>query len=345
MCPMGSAHHAPTATRPTTRRRLVPLNRPALSLGAGPRGVQDARRWVVTTFRDISRHDLVECAEMAVSEVVTNALLHGAPPIHVRVRGTREHPRVEVSDGSQEAPSLPSAPPDLQSIDDFDLEGFDDMLLTFGRGLSIVARASDAWGAEIEDDGKTVWFTPAPTFAEDDGTAGVITGTTIDAATEQPRNPVTLRLLDVPVKDYILFHNHFRELRREVRLLAIGHEADYPLAKDLAGLFHRLGRPLTLGTVRTEIDRAHQAGESQTDLQIVMGREEALGVSRFIDLLSLTDAFAREERMLALARTPRQVAFQEWFLGELVRQAEGGEPHAWTGGAGVESSDRRSSVS
>ena len=81
----------------------MPLNRPALSLGAGPRGVQDARRWVVGTFRDIGRDDLVECAEMAVSEVVTNALLHGAPPIQVRVRGTREHPRVEVSDGSQEA--------------------------------------------------------------------------------------------------------------------------------------------------------------------------------------------------------------------------------------------------
>ena len=29
----------------------------------------------------------------------------------------------------------------------------DGVLLTFGRGLTIVARASDAWGAEIEDDG------------------------------------------------------------------------------------------------------------------------------------------------------------------------------------------------
>ncbi|MDO9455048.1 ATP-binding protein [Nocardioides sp.] len=325
----------------------MPLNRPALSLGAGPRGVQDARRWVVGTFRDIGRDDLVECAEMAVSEVVTNALLHGSPPIQVRVRGTREHPRVEVSDGSQDAPSLPSAPPDLDSIDDFDLDGLDDMLLTFGRGLSIVARASDAWGAEIEDEGKTVWFTPASSFSEDSGAEGVITGTPVlDTTGEQPVDPTKFRLVGVPVRDYVSFHNHFRELRREVRLLAMANEADYPLARDLAEVFHQLGRPLTLGSVRDEIDRAQEAGEHSADLEVLMGREEARGIARFIELLALTDAFAREEKMLALARTPRQVDFQTWFLSELVHQAEGEAPRAW-----VDNDDsngntaRRSSVS
>ena len=146
----------------------MPLNRPALSLGAGPRSVQDARRWVVATFADIDRHDLLESAEIGVSELVTNALLHGQAPIQVRVRGTVEHPRVEVRDGSSEPPVLPGA-------DDHGDEE-DDVLLTFGRGLSIVARASDAWGAEIEDDGKTVWFAPESEFAEDAGPVGVITG-------------------------------------------------------------------------------------------------------------------------------------------------------------------------
>ena len=82
----------------------VPLNRPALTLGSGPRGVHDARRWVVRTCADIGRDDLVECAELGVSELVTNALLHGEPPIQVRVRGTAEHPRIEVRDSSLEAP-------------------------------------------------------------------------------------------------------------------------------------------------------------------------------------------------------------------------------------------------
>ncbi|HEU4568938.1 MAG TPA: ATP-binding protein, partial [Marmoricola sp.] len=130
----------------------MPLSRPALTLARGPRGVQDARRWVVQTCLDIDRPDLVECAELGVSELVTNAVLHGADPIQVRVRGTREHPRVEVRDASVERPVLPGP---------LGLDPDDDLLLTFGRGLSIVARSADAWGAEIESDGKVVWFAPA----------------------------------------------------------------------------------------------------------------------------------------------------------------------------------------
>ena len=40
------------------------------------------------------------------------------------------------------------------------LDDLEAVLLTFGRGLNIVARASDAWGAEIEDDGSATQ--PAP---------------------------------------------------------------------------------------------------------------------------------------------------------------------------------------
>jgi anti-sigma regulatory factor (Ser/Thr protein kinase) len=330
----------------------VPLNRPALSLGSGARGVQDARRWVTATFNDMGREDLVECAEMAVSEVVTNALLHGAAPIQVRVRGTREHPRVEVSDGSTEPPALPTSSPDLESIDEFDLDGLDDLLLTFGRGLSIVARASDAWGAEIEDDGKTVWFTPAAEYAEHEGSEGVITGGAErgDTTGETPADPTKFHLVGVPVRDYVSFHNHFRELRREVRLLALANEADYPLARDLADVFHQLGRPFTRPAVRAEVDRAHEAGATTVDLEIVMGRQEASRVARLVELLDLTDAFAREEKMLALARTTRQVEFQGWFLGQLVHQADGDEPHAWverapSTGGGTRTTERRSSVS
>ncbi|WP_211348712.1 ATP-binding protein [Nocardioides litoris] len=323
----------------------MPLSKPALSLGSGARGVQDARKWVTDTFHDIDRDDLVECAEMAVSEVVTNALLHGAPPIQVRVRGTREHPRVEVSDGSVEPPALPDLPGHsvgsaadddshdllgLDDLDDLDLDGVEDMLLTFGRGLSIVARAADAWGAEIEPDGKTVWFTPAPDFS-DLGSEGVITGAPDLGVTtgELPVDPVELHLLGTPTRDYISFHNHFRELRREVRLLALANEDDYPLARDLAEVFHQLGRPFTHDGVRRTVDRAAAEGRSTTDLDVVMARSDARDVARLVELLDLTDAFAREERMLALARTPRQVAFQSWFLGELVRQAEGDPPRAW----------------
>ena len=322
----------------------MPLNRPALSLGAGPRGVQDARRWVVDAFEGMDRTDLCECAEVAVSEVVTNALLHGRPPIQVRVRGTQEHPRVEVRDGSSDPPQL-SVPTDHD-----DLEA---VLLTFGRGLNIVARASDAWGAEIEEDGKVVWFTPASEFSADAGDEPLITGggdltDLTDLTGELAADPERFVLRDVPVAEYVAFQNHFRELRREVRLLTLAHESDYPLAKDLSAVFDTLGRPLTLGVASAQVAAAEAEGRLGTDVEVVMGRAAARSLDRFVELLDLTDAFCREERMLSLARSPEQRRFQNWFLGEFVRQSDGGEPLPWVGttddstnGAG----ERHSSVS
>jgi anti-sigma regulatory factor (Ser/Thr protein kinase) len=294
----------------------VPLNRPALSLGAGPRGVQDGRRWVVATCEDIGRPELVECAELGVSELVTNALLHGAPPIQVRVRGTREHPRVEVRDGSREAPVLPTP------------EADDNLLLTFGRGLSIVARCSDAWGAEIEEDGKTVWFAPAATFAEDDGVPGVITGDEA-APPAAPEDPVRVTIPEVPLEPYAAFQRHFRELRREVRLLALAHQRDYPLAKDLSDLFASLERQLREGIGLDRLERSLAAGETVAAVDVITSRASTRTMERFIDMLDLADEFCRQQRLLSLARSEEQRRFQQWYLGEFVRQGRGEDPRPW----------------
>jgi anti-sigma regulatory factor (Ser/Thr protein kinase) len=280
--------------------------------------VQNARRWVVDTCVDIARPELVECAELGVSELVTNALLHADAPIQVRVRGTREHPRVEVRDGSTHPPHLPETQPTDE----------DELLLTFGRGLGIVARCADAWGVEIEDDGKVVWFAPSSSV-RDRLVDGVVTGLT-DAAPREPRDDdVVVAVLGVPLRTYLRFQHHYRELRREVRLLALAHEADYPLAKNLSDVFGALEVELREGMGGDQIDAAIRAGREVADLHLSVPAETAAKIGRFIELLDLADAFCREERLLSLARSPEQQQFQRWFLGEFVRQAAGQAPVAW----------------
>jgi hypothetical protein len=271
---------------------------------------------------EIGRPELAECAQLGVSELVTNALLHGEPPITVRMRGTVEHPRVEVRDSSVEAPILPSQPLDHPETDD--------LLLTFGRGLSIVARCSDAWGAEIEDDGKVVWFAPAAAFAEGDGVPGAITGVDHSRLKAAPtRDRVRVHILDVPLALYVGFQHHFRELRREVRLLALAHETDYPLAKSLSDLFGSLDRQLRDGIGIEQIEAAVAQGLESTDLVVHMPRATATTLVQFVELLDLADEFCRAERLLSLARNPEQRRFQAWFLREFVRQAEGEPPLSW----------------
>ena len=301
---------------------IVPLNRPALVVGPGPRSVQRARRWVVDTIREIGRPELAENTELGVSELVTNAVLHAEPPIEIRVRGTRLHPRIEVRDGSTEPPVMPT--PGRSELDLVELdEGL--ILVTFGRGLDIVSRCADAWGAELEDTGKVMWFAPA-VETHDTGVVGLVTGR-LDAGRRAPRPDAhPFRLLGVPLPSLDDFQRHYQELRREVRLLALAHEQDYPLAKTLSDLFGSMQRELREGL---DVHPTRPRDDGTVDLTIQLSGESAETMGRFVELLDFADEFCSRERMLSLARTRAQVAFQTWFLTEFVRQQAGRAPQPW----------------
>ncbi|MFE5793265.1 SpoIIE family protein phosphatase [Streptomyces sp. NPDC056503] len=79
--------------------------------------------------------------ELVVSELVTNAVRHGAPPYALRLLRGESTLTVEVRDGAATAPHLRHA----KAGD----EG--------GRGLHICATLADAWGVRYEEKGKTVW--------------------------------------------------------------------------------------------------------------------------------------------------------------------------------------------
>lgn len=79
--------------------------------------------------------------ELIVSELVTNAVRYGSPPLRLRLILDRAL-TCEVSDASATAPHLRHA----RTTD----EG--------GRGLFIIAQLAQAWGVRYSaDDGKTIW--------------------------------------------------------------------------------------------------------------------------------------------------------------------------------------------
>ncbi|WP_447644734.1 ATP-binding protein [Nocardioides zeae] len=88
----------------------MPQSREAVRLEPGPTCVQQARRWAAAVCRDMEREDLLDAAELGVSELVTNALLHATEPVTVRVRGTRAHPasRSPTAPASRRASRPPS---------------------------------------------------------------------------------------------------------------------------------------------------------------------------------------------------------------------------------------------
>jgi hypothetical protein len=281
----------------------------------------------------MGRPELIECAEYGVAELVTNALLHGEQPIWVRVRGTRDHPRVEVHDASRQPPILPGSEPLSDA-------GEDDLLLTFGRGLDIVARCSTAWGAQIEEDGKIVWFVPSNESHDDTPVPGVISGADGDRDRWESDDLIEVEIRDASLGALNVCQNHTRELYREVRLLSLAHESRYPLAKSLASLFGSLDRLVRYGIDSHEVEAALARGHRTATLRVTVPRSTVASIDRFLELLDLADAFCREERLLSLARSRDQRRFQEWFFGEFVRQQQGESPIPW-----AEAAEGRQSVS
>lgn len=298
----------------------MPLNKPPLTLGTDPRSVHEARRWIARACRDLGREDLLECAELGVSELVTNALLHAGDPILVRLRGTINHPRVEVADGSHE-------PPILTPVDTDDPE---ELLSTFGRGINIVARCSVAWGASIEPDGKVVWFEPSQVPGQNAAPAGALFDLDdLPLARPEPRAPMRVLLGNLPVATAMGLRRHYHELRREVRLLSLAHEEDYPLARSLTDVFTRFDHAFPREATH-QVEQAAAGGASTIDLDVIVDGEHTGTFEQMLTLLDLADEFCRAQRLLSLARSPEQVAFQRWYLGEFIRQAQGEVPLPWS---------------
>lgn len=110
------------------------------------RSVPGARRFAYETLAGwgLAEAERTEDVLLCVSELATNALVHGVPPgrhfrVFLRRGGRGDALRVEVHDSGGGIPRV---------VDDAD-EG--------GRGLLLVAALSDTWGVRERDPGKVVW--------------------------------------------------------------------------------------------------------------------------------------------------------------------------------------------
>ena len=130
----------------------------------------------------------------------------------------------------------------------------------------MVAQCAIAWGATIEDDGKIVWFEPAPQMSDEAwrrvGHRRPRPSRTRSRISEAA---VEVRLLGLDVPLYTSLARQYNELRRELRLLSLSHQSDYPLAGDLTSMFANFERQFP-DTFRDQMQRrrARRASRGST---------------------------------------------------------------------------------
>ncbi|MFF0427248.1 ATP-binding protein [Streptomyces sp. NPDC004520] len=104
-----------------------------------------ARDFIAATLTEWGETSRLDDMRLCTSELVTNAVLHGAPVgrlVLVRVESLDEELRIEVHDSGENRPT--QRVPEESAVD--------------GRGLLIVAATADRWGVkERTGPGKCVW--------------------------------------------------------------------------------------------------------------------------------------------------------------------------------------------
>jgi anti-sigma regulatory factor (Ser/Thr protein kinase) len=119
-----------------------------LELTLSERAPAQARRFLHQAICPVHAASVLEGAELLVSELVTNGVRYGSPPISVQVSCDGSAGlRVIVTDGDTHGV------PRQRQVGSGEESG---------RGLALIDYISDDWGVEPRQDGKAVWFSITP---------------------------------------------------------------------------------------------------------------------------------------------------------------------------------------
>ncbi|WP_223281071.1 SpoIIE family protein phosphatase [Streptomyces antnestii] len=111
-------------------------------VASDPAEVASARALVRGKLEEWELDDATFVVELVVSELVTNAIRYGSPPVSLRVLRDLDRTLIcEVSDGGHTSPHLRRAGNEDEG----------------GRGLFLVAQLTDMWGTRYGRQGKTIW--------------------------------------------------------------------------------------------------------------------------------------------------------------------------------------------
>ncbi|MFS0694219.1 SpoIIE family protein phosphatase [Streptomyces nitrosporeus] len=152
--------------REGTGSRRSPRRRSAMTIAqAEPERIAAARQQLRGLLHDWADGEQVDSAELMISEMATNVLVHtdGDALVLAEVSGARgeRRLRVEVADSSDELPHK-RRPGEMASS---------------GRGLVLMEMLADSWGVDPRGEGKCIWFelheSPGPS---EPGRAASLTG-------------------------------------------------------------------------------------------------------------------------------------------------------------------------
>jgi serine phosphatase RsbU (regulator of sigma subunit)/anti-sigma regulatory factor (Ser/Thr protein kinase) len=280
-------------------------------LGDQPDGVPMARRFVRQALDGVPI-GIIEDAELIVTELATNAVLHGRFPATLRVCQLPGCIRVEVEDTGRDLPVRMRSSYEAMT----------------GRGLGMVAALATAWGIDPgRSGGKTVWAE-----LSDTAKAGAAIEPRMDPEAllaswpdDEPDDVTyTIELGSVPTDLLLEAKAHIDNLVREFTLAEGGTSSTSgtPVPAHLRELVQTVvyGFAIARSAVKRQALRAAERGEVETRLTLTLPLSAADAGEQYLAALDEADRYARAARLLTLETPPVHRVFRHWYVESLVEQ-------------------------
>ncbi len=286
---------------------------PSLQHVEGPDAAARCRAYLARELHALD-DEVVANAQLVLTELVTNAQLHGEPPLLFGVTALGDGAaRVEVSDAGRNRLVLPAHSVDAMT----------------GRGLTVVAALAESWGVDpIAGGGKVVWAVLRPGSSEQVEAPDVDLDAFLAAWGCEPGEPeFTVRLGAVPTGLLLAAKRHIDNVVRELTLAA-GAAASPPPA-ELAGLIDAVTGDFAQARtgLKEQAAAAAARGARHTDLALQLPVSCVEAGERYLAALDEVDRYARTARILTLEAPPLHQLFRRWYVTALVEQLR-----AWAAG-------------
>ncbi len=265
-----------------------------LELSATPDAVPAARALLRDVLTGSALAQRLEDGELALSELVTNAVLHGRDPLAVRMVLGKDVLRVEVGDANPVSPSFSML----------------DQTAVTGRGLLLISAVSDRWGVEPSAAGKVVWFEllagrDVQTVLDVDA---LLASWGDELALDPADETVRVVLTDLDVALVARAEAHVEALVRELTLVLAAGTAP---AVDRRRAGNVVSAAAAVDPVRADL--RHQVavalarGRRRVDVELTVCRRDAEAVRDLMHALDEADRLSRSGRLL-LTPAPVQLS-------------------------------------
>jgi serine phosphatase RsbU (regulator of sigma subunit)/anti-sigma regulatory factor (Ser/Thr protein kinase) len=292
-----------------------------LVLGDQPDAVPAARRFVRQALDGVPV-STIEDAELIVTELATNAVLHGRSPATLRVGQLSGCIRVEVEDSGRDLPIRMRSSYEAMT----------------GRGLGMVAALATSWGIDPgSSGGKIVWAELSEATMAGEAIEPRMDPEALLASwpLDEPDGTVyTVELGSVPTDLLLAAKAHIDNLVREFTLAEGGTSSvtGTPVPAHLRELVQTVvyGFAMARSAIKRQALEAAERGEVETRLTLRLPLSAADAGEQYLAALDEADRYARAARLLTVETPPVHRVFRNWYVeslvGQLRRQAAGQDP-------------------